>query len=229
VRIGGRDATTKEPKARTAREILVTVKAESSTFLAKLVENYELVTEAYNYLADINMQGASRNITKKIPFHEVCKKASLRLDSCLGKGTRRQGCPPCILTKTPVLRPGCDYGDGHADPVGSERILGFEESFAVVPSGASRPKIVMCKGTQGNMYKQLVKGEDDCRGDAVMLQVFGYVNELMMMRGSSRGKEGKRAPLRVVTYSVVPLSPRNGVSWKHATLHFTIYSQGQGA
>jgi hypothetical protein len=228
VRIGGRDATTKESKARTAREILSTVKAENP-FLGTLVESYELVTEAYNCLADVYINPKTRPAeTMKNPFHKDCKKASLRLDSCLGKGSRRRGCPPCILTKTPVLRPGCDYGDGTIDPVGSERIFGFEDSYTVVGSGFSCPKIVMCIGSQGNKYKQLVKGGDDCRGDAVMLQVFGYVNELMMMRGSSRGKEGRRAPLRVVTYSVVPLSPRNGVSWKTCTLRFTICSQDQG-
>jgi hypothetical protein len=220
VRIGGRDASAKEPKARTAKEILATVKAESPTFLAALVESYEIVTEAYNCLADLKYERKKGSpVQKKIPFHAASKQASSRLDSCLGKGTRKRPCPPCILTKTPLLRPGCDYGDGVEDPVGSERISGFEESFTIATSGVSCPKIVVCLGVHGN--KQLVKGNDDCRGDAVMMQVFGYVNELMMVRGSSRGKERKPAPLRVVTYSVVPLSPRNGVRWKHAILLVT--------
>ena len=35
----------------------------------------------------------------------------------------------------------------------------------------SRPRIVMCEASDGHSYRQLVKGDDDIRQDAVMMQV----------------------------------------------------------
>ena len=137
----------------------------------------------------------------------------IRLDQCLGKGSRRRSNPPCVLTSTPALRPGCNYGDGVATDSEVERITGFDDKYRIFDSGQSLPKIVICIGSKGNRYKQLVKGKDDSRGDAVMLQVFNHVNELMRMRGSSK-TSGCNQALRVMTYNVVPLSDQTGVSWK---------------
>lgn len=52
------------------------------------------------------------------------------------------------------------------------------------------------------------------RQDAVMTQVFRYVNELMMRRdhSSRRGSRSGQHVLQMVTYNVSPLSPRSGVS-----------------
>ena len=90
--------------------------------------------------------------------------------------------------------------------------------------GISKPKIVTCIGSNGSRLKQLVKGHDEIRQDAVMEQVFGYVNDLLTQRQHS--VSGSRHPgisdrnqehrvsashCRMVTYAIVPLSPASGV------------------
>ena len=46
-------------------------------------------------------------------------------------------------------------------------------------SGVSRPKIILCCGSDGRQYRQLCKGGDDMRQDAVMQQLFTLVNVLL--------------------------------------------------
>ena len=41
------------------------------------------------------------------------------------------------------------------------------------------PKVIECVGSDGNLYRQLVKGNDDLRQDAVMQQIFSLVNLLL--------------------------------------------------
>lgn len=67
-------------------------------------------------------------------------------------------------------------------------------------------------------YQQVVKGNDDCRGDAVMQQVFCFVNNLMKRRNTSEKEMGGsgithalKDELNIVTYHIVPLSPSTGV------------------
>jgi ataxia telangiectasia mutated family protein len=63
-----------------------------------------------------------------------------------------------------------------------------------------------------------VKGEDDLRQDAIMNQVFTYVNGLMMRRGDNP-KDKKK--LKIITYHVSPLSPMSGVlEWVENTIPF---------
>lgn len=94
------------------------------------------------------------------------------------------------------------------------QIAGFEKTFTIAATGISRPKIVTCVGSRGTRCVQLVKGHDEIRQDAVMEQVFGYVNELLRRRRgrSDRSSISGNRDLRVVTYNIVPLSPAAGVS-----------------
>ena len=46
----------------------------------------------------------------------------------------------------------------------------FAQEFDTA-GGINLPKIIKCHGTDGLLYKQVVKGEDDMRQDAVMQQV----------------------------------------------------------
>ena len=41
------------------------------------------------------------------------------------------------------------------------------------------PKVISCCGSDGIRYRQLVKGKDDLRQDAVMQQVFVLMNRLL--------------------------------------------------
>mmetsp|Transcript_11538 Transcript_11538/g.23651 ORF Transcript_11538/g.23651 Transcript_11538/m.23651 type:complete len:2147 (-) Transcript_11538:180-6620(-) len=209
-----------EQKASIANEILNTIKADSQDFLSDLVENYETLITSYNVLANTKTDDLARGGSKKIDFMVAFKDQKMRLDKCL----RNRQCIPCILTKPPPIRPNMQYGEGIEDPVGGERIKTFESKFSIADSGITRPKIVVCIGTQGGRYKQLVKGGDDCRGDAVMQQVFHYVNEMFAQEREARAKN-----LRIVTYNIIPTSPNSGVlEWVENTLPFGDYLVDRG-
>lgn len=170
-----------------------------------------------------NSANLPRGVSEKILLSKICKSASERLDQCLGSGARRLCYAPCVFTKLPVLRPKGNYGDLSDDPYGAETVATFEKTFSITDGGITLPKIVVCVGSRGGRYKQLVKGHDEVRQDAVMQQVFGYVNELMGKRRSNSELEELRNSrstskmrfndtLKVVTYHIVPLSPASGVS-----------------
>jgi tetratricopeptide (TPR) repeat protein len=227
--VGGRQANvflenTGGTKVEKAKEILEALKNKDLLFICRLIESMESLADAYIHLAMVDTKSFPR-AKKTILFSQVCvSKKQPRLDQCLGSGARKPPCAPCILTSPPPLRPGCDYGGGREDPPGAERIVGFESCFSITDGGLHRPKIVVCLGSKGGRFKQLVKGEDEIRQDAVMEQVFGYVNELMTrhtfgQRDSpkSEGSSGQilastKSTLKLVTYNIIPLSPASGVS-----------------
>lgn len=62
------------------------------------------------------------------------------------------------------------------------------------------------QGSDGRLYKQLVKGGDDMRQDAVMEQVFQNVN-CTLLKDSETSK--RRVTIR--TYKIVPTTPQTGV------------------
>jgi hypothetical protein len=88
--------------------------------------------------------------------------------------------------------------------------------------GINLPKIVYCYGDDGRVHKQLVKGRDDLRGDAVMQQVFGLVNVLL-----ARDDATRQRALRMRTYRIVPLAPTAGVvQWVDETMPLSNYLTG---
>jgi hypothetical protein len=225
--VGGRISTylenTGDSKIQGATKIIVKLGKSEKQYVRDLLESYMILTSTYNDLAHAStkkFQGSARK--KKTKFSEIFKSSSRKsLDRCLN----RLAGIPCIITSPPMIRPGKDYGDGKEDPIGGERIASFESDFAITESGIHRPKIVVCIGSQGGSYRQLVKGEDDIRQDAIMSQVFTYVNNLMKTRntdnvssedlGSSKAvKRRTRHNLKMVTYNILPLSPSSGVSQK---------------
>ncbi|KAJ1773772.1 hypothetical protein EV179_000091 [Coemansia sp. RSA 487] len=79
--------------------------------------------------------------------------------------------------------------------------------------GINLPKITRVIGTDGKRYKQLVKGKDDMRQDAIIEQLFQVINKCM---SSAKRKTPGLTPssssgMRVRTYQVVPLTKRCGV------------------
>lgn len=92
----------------------------------------------------------------------------------------------------------------------------YEETCEFV-GGVTAPKKIICIGTDGMQHRQLVKGKDDLRQDAVMQQVFTVMNTLLRTC-----KETKRRNLRIRTYKVVPLTQRSGVlEWCDNTVPIT--------
>ena len=53
------------------------------------------------------------------------------------------------------------------------------DSHVSLCGGINLPKVISCLGTDGRRRRQLVKGRDDLRQDAVMQQVFVLVNQLL--------------------------------------------------
>ena len=97
-----------------------------------------------------------------------------------------------------------------------DNIVGIREYIGKfeIPGGIQAPKKVICIGTDGVQRKQLVKGQDDLRQDAVMQQVCTVVNSML-----KTSKETKRRKLHIRTYKIVPLSQRSGVlEWCENTL-----------
>lgn len=215
--VNGRGADTfleNAGKGRTeaGQGILSEVIRRDPTFTQQLMENYMALGNAYVHLAMTSTKGNDMiKDESRILYSTVCNKASQRLDLCLGRKGGSPSFTPCIFTKPPPVRVGCDYGNGETDPIGGERVKSFAKTFSLTEGGVHAPKIVICIGSMGNEFKQLVKGEDEIRQDAVMQQVFGYANELMTVHSKSI-RQSHRPKLKLVTYTIVPLTPSSGVS-----------------
>ncbi|KAK1190904.1 ATM kinase, partial [Pygoscelis papua] len=84
-------------------------------------------------------------------------------------------------------------------------IRSFKPDFRLA-GGLNLPKIIDCVGSDGKERRQLVKGRDDLRQDAVMQQVFQMCNTLLQQNTETRKRK-----LTIRRYKVVPLSQRSGV------------------
>lgn len=81
------------------------------------------------------------------------------------------------------------------------------EPTMVIAGGVSAPKILTVVASNGQRYKQLVKGSnDDLRQDAIMEQVFAAVSSLLRQHRSTRQRN-----LGIRTYKVLPLTSTTGV------------------
>jgi len=74
-----------------------------------------------------------------------------------------------------------------------------------------RPRTLTMIGSNGVDYQFLLKGHEDLRQDERAMQFFGLVNTLI-----KRNPNCAQDHLKIVTYSVVPLSPNAGlIGWVH--------------
>ncbi|XP_019903465.2 serine-protein kinase ATM isoform X2 [Esox lucius] len=92
-------------------------------------------------------------------------------------------------------------------------IKSFKPDFRLA-GGVNLPKIIDCVGSDGISRRQLVKGQDDLRQDAVMQQVFHMCSMLLQ-----RNSETRKRKLNIRRYKVVPFSQRSGVlEWCSGTV-----------
>lgn len=68
----------------------------------------------------------------------------------------------------------------------------LQDGFRLTDSGINQPKIVIADGDDGVSRRQLVKGRDDLRQDAVMEQLFDLVNLLLQVQIELRKKKEKK-------------------------------------
>jgi len=107
----------------------------------------------------------------------------------------------------------------HIPPPTMQMELNADKDYSKVPmiakldpsmsiaSGVSAPKIITAIGTDGERFKQLVKGgNDDLRQDAIMEQVFAAVSSLLKLHRPSRQRN-----LGIRTYKVLPLTASSGL------------------
>ncbi|KAI1427044.1 phosphatidylinositol 3 [Xylaria sp. FL1777] len=81
------------------------------------------------------------------------------------------------------------------------------EPTMTIASGVSAPKIITIIGSNGERFKQLVKGgNDDLRQDAIMEQVFAAVSSVLKLHRSTRQRN-----LGIRTYKVLPLTSVSGL------------------
>ncbi|XP_050985185.1 serine-protein kinase ATM [Labeo rohita] len=107
--------------------------------------------------------------------------------------------------------------DIKVDPSGRYEDLVTVRSFSPkfhLAGGVNLPKIIDCEGSDGKSRRQLVKGQDDLRQDAVMQQVFHMCSTLLQ-----RNAETRKRKLNIRRYKVVPFSQRSGVlEWCSGTM-----------
>uniref|UniRef100_A0A667Z4W4 non-specific serine/threonine protein kinase n=1 Tax=Myripristis murdjan TaxID=586833 RepID=A0A667Z4W4_9TELE len=103
------------------------------------------------------------------------------------------------------------------DPSGSYDNLVTVRNFMPhyhLAGGVNLPKIIDCVGSDGKSRRQLVKGKDDLRQDAVMQQVFGMCSTLLQ-----RNTDTRKRNLNIRRYKVVPFSQCSGVlEWCSGTV-----------
>ena len=117
------------------------------------------------------------------------------------------------------VEPPCIYIEGFSAP---DNKGGRKPAEFLTAGGINMPNIVNCWGSDGRIYKQLVKGRDDIRQDAVMQQFFCLVNELLR-----RDEQARLRALRLRVYSVVPLAPTAGIlQWVEGTIPLMQYLTG---
>ena len=150
-------------KVKVTKEVLKNIKMQGPQYVSALINSYEIVSDSYISLAKGKTKEplVEKNMTKNVRFSYYQEHTEgKRMDTCLGESSRRMvRCPPCILTRPPPVRPGNDYGNGETDPIGAERIAGFRPTFSLTDTGVHRPKIIVCNGTKGGSFKQVVKGD----------------------------------------------------------------------
>ncbi|CAM9385384.1 unnamed protein product [Chrysoparadoxa australica] len=197
-------------KIDAARAILRSLEAGGGE-LQELIGSMRLLLHAYIKFAMADTTSLE-NAKKWITFKDIKLSGLHSLENCLwptrGVGSRFAAMP-AVLTKPPAVQPSGQYKD-------VLKVKGFDSGFTVTAAGIHRPKIILCQGTDGNNYKQLVKGEDDIRQDGVMQQVFDTVNIFLQENPAARSRQ-----LHVSTYTIVPVSPDSGVlEWVENTLPF---------
>ncbi|KAH0500698.1 Serine-protein kinase ATM [Microtus ochrogaster] len=177
-------------RTEAATRIIHTIRSER----CKMVKDMEALCEAYIILANLDAsQWRNQRKGINIPANQPITKLKNLED---------------VVVPTMEIK---------VDPTGEYENLVTIKSFKTefrLAGGLNLPKIIDCVGSDGKERRQLVKGRDDLRQDAVMQQVFQMCNTLLQ-----RNTETRKRKLTICTYKVVPLSQRSGVlEWCTGTI-----------
>lgn len=193
-----------------AENILKTLLSQATHQNSTLIKNIQVMLESYHELAKTSTEQFQNNgKTKNIKFKEIQPKGK-RFNEIFTLFSGNQ--IPNIITLSIPINPMKVYESNY----NLIRVKEIVPVFHITENGISRPKIVSVLGENGIYYKQLVKGGDDMRQDAVMEQVFENINYTLL-----RDSETSRRNLIIRTYKVIPLTPQTGIlQWVENTLPF---------
>ncbi|KAK3095904.1 hypothetical protein FSP39_020638 [Pinctada imbricata] len=192
-----------EGRIEAAKNMVQRLKSPNSG-VAAIVKDMETLCIAYIQLANIGVSQHKTN-TKPIPLDK-------RLLITQIKDLNNVAMPTVNIQVDPSCR--YDY---------LVTLKGFEPTFKLA-GGINLPKIITCVGSDGVGRRQLVKGRDDLRQDAVMQQFFSMMNNLL-----TKDQETRKRQLQVRQYKVIPLSKCSGLlEWCEGTLPIGQYLIGGG-
>jgi hypothetical protein len=130
--------------AQAAERILSTLRSSRKTELREILASYDACITAYVALANVNGREFHSRPSSIIPFTALATHAARYFE-------RSQACSGiAILTHPPSPHMSCQYPD-------IVQPLLFGKGFTLTESGIHRPKILLCTGSDGRTYKQLVK------------------------------------------------------------------------
>ncbi|CAH1233491.1 ATR [Branchiostoma lanceolatum] len=197
------DVEGEEARTSVALQVLEKVRVQKG----RLVQDMQGLCEAYVQLSNLDGKAwRTENDRLKRP-----NKLSSRDSMLMSVKNLTTVAVPTIDMK---VDPTCCYDD-------IVYIREFDPSVSF-PGGINVPKVITCQGSDGIWRKQLVKGRDDLRQDAVMQQVFGLVDSLL-----KKDEESRRRKLSIRTYKVIPMSKQSGlVQWCEGTMSVGDYLIG---
>ncbi|XP_052812043.1 serine-protein kinase ATM-like isoform X2 [Mya arenaria] len=185
------DSAVEEGRVQAAKSLVQKLRQDKK--VGGIIRDLEKLCDAYIQLANWGVS-QYKTTTTPIPLPDALWISKL-------KDLKKVPVP----TKDIMVKPSGDYSD-------VPYLVKFEPTFKLA-GGINLPKIISCMGSDGSKNRQLVKGRDDLRQDAVMEQVFGMVNSLLKKDPATRKRQ-----LHVRQYKVIPLSQRSGLlEWCEGT------------
>lgn len=158
--------------------------------VARIWQAVERTSKQYHYLAMERASGKYKS-GAKIALKE--SQAGQNLIACLA---RYHIPPPTIHIE---VSPSKDYTT-------VPTTINLDPNM-LIASGISAPKIITVLASNGQRFKQLVKGgHDDLRQDAIMEQVFSAVSALLKLHRATQQRN-----LGIRTYKVLPLTATSGI------------------
>ncbi|XP_076466353.1 serine-protein kinase ATM-like [Babylonia areolata] len=198
---GRKSSEETEDRVQAAQALLEELKRNSK--VANIVRDMEMLSTAYVELANWSVEQHRRE-TRPVPLPRTLKIMSVKDLTSVAV--------PSLEMK---VDPSCSY-----DNIVS--VVGYQSTFRLC-GGVNLPKIIACRCSDGVERRQLVKGRDDLRQDAIMQQAFSLVNRLLSDNPATSSRQ-----LNIRTYKVVPLSRRSGLlEWCEGTQPIGEYLLGQ--
>lgn len=112
---------------------------------------------------------------------------------------------PGLEKETTISEPESDLD---SIPPGIVTISSFSAQVSILPT-KTKPKKIVVVGSDGMNYTYLLKGREDLRLDARIMQLLQAVNGFLQSSAATRGQ-----PLDIRYYSVTPISGRAGlIQW----------------